>query len=592
MRRLLALCVVGLGSLAVFAVAKATSTSSQQPQPASLLVYPSPGTATITTSTQISFRGRPKDTLGDVIVTGSRSGRHEGALRAHSDGNGASFIPSRKFTPGEQVSVRTGLTVGGARDGDFKYRVARRPPPEHMSAADPPGKGGGSVQRYETRPDIVPPAVDVTTREAGREPGFVFLGPKRGRGQDGPMILDDAGNLVWFKSMAGKTANDFRVQTYGGKPVLTWWQGYTAGGEGRGEGVIYDQRYKPVRRVRAANGHHADFHEFLITPRNTAYVVVYDAMRRDLTSEGGSRKGILSQAVVQEIDIETGLVLFEWHSLGKVEPSESYSQAPEGDEKWDYMHVNSVAETEDGDLILSSRATRAIYRVDKSTGRVEWRLGGKRSDFKLGPGTKFAMQHDARPHPDGTLTLYDNSATPPVRKHSRAITLVLDPEAGTATLKQALKHPRGLLSATQGSSQRLPNGGMFVGFGSQRWFSEYDSAGKLVYDGHLAPGNDSYRAYRFAWSGRPETAPKAVTTRAGSSVTAKVSWSGATDVAQWQLLAGRTADTLAPVATVPKRGFETTLRARTTALLVAVRALDAGGATLGTSSPSKPNTDS
>ena len=199
------------------------------------------------------------------------------------------------------------------------------------------------------------------------------------------------------------------------------------------------------------------------------------------------------------------------------------------------------------------------------------------------------MQHDARPHPDGTLTLYDNSATPPVRKHSRAITLVLDPEAGTATLKQALTHPRGLLSATQGSSQRLPNGGMFVGFGSQRWFSEYDSAGKLVYDGHLAPGNDSYRAYRFAWSGRPETAPKVLTTRAGPSVTAKVSWNGATDVAQWQLLAGRTEDTMATVATVPKRGFETTLRAQTTARLVAVRALDASGATLGTSSPSEPD---
>src|SRR5690606_945044 len=100
-------------------------------------------------------------------------------------------------------------------------------------------------------------------------------------------------------------------------------------------------------------------------------------------------------------------------------------------------------------------------------------------------------------------------ATPPVRKHSRAITLVLDPAKRTATLKQALVHPRGLLSATQGSAQRLPTGGMFVGFGSQRWFSEYDATGKLVFDGRLARGNDSYRAYRFQWRGRPITLPKA-----------------------------------------------------------------------------------
>ena len=578
MRKLFGLLLAGV---AVFAVVSSATSTSQAP---SLVVYPLPGTATITTTTQISFRGAPKDALGEIVVTGSRSGRHTGKLHAHSDGAGASFISSKRFTPGEQVTVRTKLDIGGAREGDFSYRVARRPPLRPTRPGRPPHKGRGSIQRYDTRPDLIPPAVSITTRREGRAPGHIFLAPKRGRGQDGPMIIDDSGKLVWFKSMGGKAATDFRVQTYRGKPVLTWWQGYLSGGEGRGEGVIYDERYKPVRRVRAGNGHHSDLHEFQLTPRDTAYVVIYDALRRDLSSEGGSRDGIVSQAVVQEIDIETGLVLFEWHSLGNVALSESYSPVPKGSGQWDYMHVNSVDETEDGDLILSSRATRALYRVDKTTGKIEWRLGGKRSSFKQGPGTQFAMQHDARMQPDGTLTIFDNSASPPVRKHSRAITLVLDTEKRTATLKQAVKHPRGLLAATQGGLQRLPTGGMFVGWGSQRWFSEYDAAGNLVYDGHLARGNDNYRAYRFEWHGRPDTAPKAVATRSGSTVTAKVSWNGATEVASWQLLAGDQ-----PVATVAKSGFETTLRARTDAPLVTVRALDAAGAPLGTSKAVRPS---
>jgi hypothetical protein len=577
--------LAGAGLLGV--IAFAVSSLAQQPRP-NVHVYPPPGTTTLTTSNQISFRGVPKDALGEIVVTGSRSGRHRGTLRAHSDGAGASFLSSRRFTPGEEVTVRTRLRVTGAREGDFSYKVARRPPPLRAKPAEPPTKGRGSVQRYETRKDLVPPAVVVTTRKPGRAPGHVFISPKSGRGQDGPMIIDDAGNLVWFKPTPGEVATDLRVQTYRGRPVLTWWQGRTVGGEGIGEGVIYDDRYQPVRRVRAANGHHADLHEFLLTPRGTAYLVIYDAIRRDLTPHGGVRDGVVSQAVVQEIDIETGLVLFEWHSLGDVALSETYKPVPRSSGQWDYMHINSVDETADGDLILSSRATRGVYRLDKETGKIVWRLGGKRSDFRLGRGASFAMQHDARVQPDGTLTLYDNSATPPVRKHSRAITLVLDPAKRTATLKQALVHPRGLLSATQGSAQRLPTGGMFVGFGSQRWFSEYDATGKLVFDGRLARGNDSYRAYRFQWRGRPITLPKAVARRSGSGVTAKVSWNGATDVANWQLLAGDSERSLAPVATVPKRGFETTLQAQTRARFVAVRGLDASGAVLGTSAAIRP----
>jgi hypothetical protein len=224
---------------------------------------------------------------------------------------------------------------------------------------------------------------------------------------------------------------------------------------------------------------------------------------------------------------------------------------------WDYLHLKSIALDPAGDFVLSARSTNAVYKVSRATGQVLWRLGGKRSSFSFGAGAAFALQHDARPQPDGTLTLFDNAE----RGRSRAITLRLD---GTrAELVRSVVHPRNLLSRTQGGMQPLPNGNTFVGWGSNRWFSEYDATGKLVLDGRLSSGNDSYRAYRGAWNGRPGTKPSVV--RRGGAM--YVSWNGATDVAAWQV------DGAAPV---PRTGFETRVPSGTT-----VRALDAAGNVLG-----------
>ena len=504
-------------------------------------VYPVPAMTTASPTTQISFRGTTA--LGDVVVTGSRSGRHAGRVRMHSDGTGASWLPNARFRAGETVRVRS-----AARS--YSFKIGRRPKPAATRTVKPDMRT--DALRFVTRPDLTPPTAYIARSHTGRTPGFVFLGPKGGR-QMGPMILDDRGRLVWFRRVnGGKVAMDVRPQRYRGVPVLTWWEGRLVGGGGRGEGMVLDERYRTVKRVRMGNGFHADSHEFEITPRGTALLNAWDAVRRP--------EGNVLQSVVQEVDIATGLVLFEWHSAGNVATSESYRRR-EG--TWDYLHLNSIALDASGDFLLSARNTSAIYKVSRATGHVVWRLGGKRSTFTFAPGARFALQHDARLQPDGTLTLFDNAA----RGQSRALRLRLD--GHRATLVSALTHPRTLRSRTQGGMQPLPNGNTFVGWGSNRWFSEYDAAGRLVLDGRLAKGNDSYRAYRGSWIGRSTTKPSIV--RRGDAVT--VSWNGATEVAAWQV------DSAPPV---PKTEFETTLRAPRGATL---RALDANGAVLATSTP-------
>ena len=88
------------------------------------------------------------------------------------------------------------------------------------------------------------PPVTVLTKGAGNDNGDIFLAPQ-GPGQygTGPEIVSITGKVLWFHPLpAGSFATDFRTQTYLGKPVLTWFQGSSTGGE---DG-IYNARYQQI----------------------------------------------------------------------------------------------------------------------------------------------------------------------------------------------------------------------------------------------------------------------------------------------------------------------------------------------------------
>ena len=442
---------------------------------------------------------------------------------------------------------------------------------------------------YRSRPDLRPPLIVVTKRTRDRAPGYLFASPKKDGSPGGSLILDDRGDAVWFQPLNPRLSADFRVQRYRGRPVLTWWEGtwWQRGpqpviGIGVGKFVILDNSYRRIAEVRAGNGLRADLHEFVITPRNTALVVAYPRARADLSGIGGRKKSWVFDNVVQEVDIATGRVLFEWRALEHVPVAESALRQPaktaSAASPFDYFHVNSINLDTDGNLIVSARNTHAVYKISRQTGKVLWRLGGKASDFSLRKGTKFAFQHDAQRQPDGTISLFDNSAIPKVADYSRALFIRLDMRAKVATLRRALVHPRRLLAPHQGNVQRLPNGHFLVGWGGAPYFTEYDARGRVLFDGRLVVG-DTYRTYRFPWTGRPLDRP-AVAARSGDDdqVTVYASWNGATEVARWEVVAGPSRQRVRRVVgSAPKRGFETAIRVQTGARYVAVRALDAAG---------------
>jgi hypothetical protein len=398
--------------------------------------------------------------------------------------------------------------------------------------------------------------------------------------------------VVWFDALPTKGVTDFKVQTYRGTPVLTWWQGTVAKGGHADEGgyQIVDSSYKLIKVVRAGNGLTGDIHDFQLTPNGTALMTIFEKTRTDLTSVGGPRDGYVLEGVVQEVSVATGKVLFEWHSLDHVAPSESY--APLGAHggldrtPYDYFHINAISLDGRGNLLVSARHTSAIYEVRKSDGKVLWRLGGKRSDFTFGPGATFAYQHDVRRQPDGTISLFDNAARASQKAgQSRVLRLRVDVQAHRATLVHAYAHDPPILAPSQGNGQFLPDGHVFVGWGQQPYFTEFSDTGKTLLDGRFGGPHgtsvDSYRAFRFPWSGHPTTKPAAVAETAAGATTVYASWNGATDVAGWRVLGGDDAQHLVPVGSAVKQGFETAIRLDSPAKTLVVRAVDARGAVVG-----------
>jgi hypothetical protein len=395
------------------------------------------------------------------------------------------------------------------------------------------------------------------------------------------MLLDPAGRLVWFYPVPrNQAATDFRVQDLGGQPVLTWWQGSENNGSGRGVDVIFDRNYHQIAQVRAGNGlQGADLHEFLITPQGQAYIIAAFPVRWPGTSKP------LMDSVVQEIDIGTGLVMFEWHALDHVPLSESYFTLKAPGHVFDPYHLNSVALDRDGNLIVSLRNTWAAYKVNHQTGNVIWTLGSNRSSFKLGRGVPTAFQHNFVVQPDGTLTAFDDGAGPPVKhSQSRAIRIALNTRTMTATLVREYDHSPPLVANFEGGAQMLPNGDMFVGYGQQPYFSEFDPSGHINFDAHFTAPTDNYRAYRFPWNAQPPTLPAAALTRGSNGIsTLYASWNGATNVASWRILAGPTPRTLTPLAVVGKRNFETAMPMHSEQPYFAVQPLAASGQTLSVS---------
>jgi Arylsulfotransferase (ASST) len=353
------------------------------------------------------------------------------------------------------------------------------------------------------------PPVTVLTKDADNGNGDIFMAPQ-GSGEygTGPEIVSIAGEVLWFHPLpAGTFATDFRTQTYLGRPVLTWFQGNGTSGEG----VIYNDRYQQIATVKPANGYLPDFHEFLITPWNTALILADTIGTANLTSLGLSAHQQVGDGIVQEIDIKTGKLIFQWDSADHVPYSDSHAPMPQPGQPWDWFHINAVHLDTDGNLLISSRFTWTVYKVNLGTGAMMWQLGGKHSTFavKAAPGQKldgageiFAFQHDPEALGGNLYTVFDDESDgqSTLYPSSRADTISVDLATDTATLVKSVNQPEGLTAAATGNAQTTRNGDLFVSWSDLSSFSEFSPSGKLLFNARLPDNVRTYRAYRLPWN--------------------------------------------------------------------------------------------
>ncbi|HXB64651.1 MAG TPA: arylsulfotransferase family protein [Solirubrobacteraceae bacterium] len=598
-----ALLAVALGSCG----GSATSASIALGDPAAVAaaaanpvtVSPLPGTPDASPATQISFLGAGGTKVAGVSVVGSRSGAHSGRLAAYSTGTGESFLPAKPFVPGERVTVHALVGAGASAPSQkvtTSFTIAQQASVSQVQFPLNPGDPH-AVQHYASAPELTPSTVTVAKpAKTGAAPGYLFMAPYQGLGAPGPMIAEQNGALVWFHPLPRDwSATNFQVQSYEGKPALTWWQGRVIKvGFGEGEDEIYNSSYQHLATVRAGNGYRADLHEILLTPAGTAWIDAFDPIHMNLSSVHGSSHGILLDSVIEEVDVKTGLVMWEWHALGHIPLGNSLNHVSSGEYPWDYVHINSISPEpgsgaeagQPGNVMLSARNTWTLYDVSMHSGGYNWLLGdGGHSSFKLGDGVRFYWQHDAEFQPGGLISLFNNASDPPKQRESSGLVLRPDFSNHTVALVKRFVNPsHTLLASSQGDTLSLPDGDWLLGYGGLPNFTEFSSSGQVLLDGTLGKNVQDFRTYLSTWSGQPTAPPAIVVQAAGAGATVLASWNGATDVASWQALGGSSPETLAPLATVARSGFQTAIPVSAAAgSYVAVRALSAGGQVLGTS---------
>ncbi len=585
----------------------ATLDHSAQLPASSIYVSPAPGTVTANPHTQISFLGLPSSAIHSVSVAGQKSGSHAGRLLAYSQSDGASFVPDSSFAPGETVSVTATIAVGSyfsppqptpplpLRKVSFSFRVDTPYSTASAPAFPNPQAAPADYQSFDTLPGVQVPVLSVTVPDRDPAAGDILTTNGPGPGQYGPLIYTPQGRLMWFDRLPkGETAEDLNVQSYEGRRDLTFWHGKVLSlGFGQGEDVVMNSHYQTVAKVPGGNGLQADLHDFQIAPHGISYTTAFNAIRCNLSSVDGAANGVILDTAVQEIDMKTGLVRWEWHSVDHVGAAESETPAPKSAAPWDWFHVNSIDPQPNGNLFISARSTWAGYQLEGGSGNVLWRLGGLKSSFKMGPGTETAWQHDGRILSGGEVTFFDDGSNPPIHQQSRGLRIALDSRTHEAHLIEAYTHPDpSLLTPSQGNMQTLADGNAVLGYGGVAAISEFAPGGKLLFDAHLPFDMSFYRAFRFPWSGRPATPPAVLANlnNTGEETIVHMSWNGASEVASWRVLAGERSESLTSRTTIPANAFESSTILPKKYAYAAVQALDATGKVLGDSKPAKVST--
>ena len=286
----------------------------------------------------------------------------------------------------------------------------------------------------------MPPILKTVHHDPRTSAGCLFLAPLSGPGQRGSLLLDRDGEPLWFKPSKPVVALNFRAAVYRGKPVLTWWEGKTERGLGDGTHVILDQSYREVaRHPGRRRAGRPTCTSSCSRSRGTALVTSWERAPMDLSSIGGPSNGVVVGGIVQELELPSGRVLFEWRSLDHV-ASRRVTLGRQHERRVRLL-PHQLDRARRATATCSSRPATPgrSTRSTGAAGNIIWRLGGKKQ--RLRDGAWHRIRLAARRAPSRR----ERSAGQPVRRRRRA--------AGSAAVEE-----RSCLRSTRSECGRRSHG--------------------------------------------------------------------------------------------------------------------------------------
>tara|TARA_B110000438_G_C15786922_1_gene638844 strand:+ start:438 stop:1697 length:1260 start_codon:yes stop_codon:yes gene_type:complete len=270
-------------------------------------------------------------------------------------------------------------------------------------------------------------------------------------------ILDESLEPYWFVNSENLGGIDFKSSN----DVISYFD------KNNNHWVIANNNMDEIDTLQCTMGI-TDYHDIRILNNGGYIIQSYDSLYVDMSNviEGGNQntkiRGILRiQEFNQNHELALNWLAFDYLNI------QDYTNLNLTNSQFTWMHGNSIEIDNDENLILSNRRSSEVIKINRNTGDVLWILGGPLNEFEIinDPFGGFSKQHDVRRIENGNILLFDNGNDhiPPT---SRVVEYEIDEDNMTANLVWEFINPYGELSASMGSSQRLPNHNTLINWGN------------------------------------------------------------------------------------------------------------------------------
>ncbi len=557
-----------------YATPPGISTASPQPvpntggSPSPQYLYPPENARFVSSETTLIIRYGPKISPGtlaafNVSLQGAKTGAHAGKIVLADDQKTLIFKPDQPFAPGEQVQVKIGSLNPGAGSAfgpmAYTFTVAEKEKPGTVASTTiPTAQPEAAFPELLTVPQDIPHfTVSKTSPDQGE--GDIFIAPFYWNAStlgSYLLILDNQGQLVYYQSMADNfAAFDFKALPGG---YLTYFN------QKDSTHYLLDSHYQVVGSYQAGLGYTSDLHDFLRMTDGYTLLLAYDTITMDMSKvvPGGNPNADVTGLILQEMD-PSGNVILNWRSWDYFSFADTTVSLT--DAQIDWVHGNGLALANDGNILLSSRNLSEITKINRQTGAVMWRLGGKANQFKFVNDGGFSYQHDISELSNGDIMVFDNHGTDQSPTPSRAVEYKLDEVKMTATRVWEYTHQPPIFTDYMGLAERMTDGNTFIAWGDDvvtngyaaGSVTEVNPQNQIVFEMTFDRPFVSYRAMRAPWHGSPLTPPALAYRQEGNNLLLGYSWNGATDVASWTVYGGSSPSALKQVDEKQKSGFET-----------------------------------